>query len=119
MKALICLLMMSLPLVALAKPAAAAKYEPINCSIASAESDKTICNNYVLGQLEARTATLFDVVTSLVPMGQRGAIEDEQRAFIDRRAKCKSDADCLRVVYTARIDQLENALENIRQRGPF
>ncbi|MBY0381924.1 MAG: hypothetical protein K2W78_08410 [Xanthobacteraceae bacterium] len=119
MKTLIHVLVMLLPLAALAKPAAAADYAPINCSIASAESDKTVCNNYVLGQMEARTATLFEVVTSLVAMGQRGAIQDDQRAFIDLRNKCKSDVACLRDVYAARINQLENALDDVRSRGPF
>lgn len=119
MKALMCLLLMSLPLAAIAGPATASEYAPLNCSIASAESDKAICNNYVLGQLEARTATLFEVVTSLVPMGVRGVIQDDQRAFLERRSKCKADEACLRDVYEARINQLENALEDVRQKGPF
>jgi uncharacterized protein len=119
MKAIIYLVLMALPLAAMTRPAAAANYAPLNCSIASADSDKKICNTYVLGQLEARMATLFEVATSLVGMGQRGAIQDEQRAFIERRTKCKADEACLRDVYEARINQLENALEDIRRKGPF
>lgn len=118
MKALIVFLIL-LPFLAMSQPAAAAGYAPLKCSIASSESDKTICNNYVLGQLEARTATLFEVVTSLVAMGQSGDIQDQQRAFIKERERCKADAACLRDVYTARIDRLENALDDIRKRGPF
>jgi len=119
MKRVMCAMVMVMTFIALAAPAAAATYAPLNCTIASSDSDKTICNNYVLGQLEARTATLFEVVTSLVAMGQRGDIQDQQRAFIKARERCKADAACLRDVYTARINRLENALDDIRKRGPF
>ncbi|WP_424631836.1 lysozyme inhibitor LprI family protein [Bradyrhizobium sp. SYSU BS000235] len=101
-------------------PAAeAADYAPLDCAKASSAAERTICSDYRLGQQEARVATLFEVTTSLVAMGQRGDIQDQQRAFLKERDACKSSVPCLRNVYEARDKQLESALAQIRQRGPF
>jgi uncharacterized protein len=47
----------------------------MNCAKAKSAAEKTVCGNYVLGQLEARMATLCAVATSLVAMGQRGDMQ--------------------------------------------
>jgi uncharacterized protein len=57
-----------------------ASYAPLNCSKASIPAEKTICGTYELGQDEARLATLYGLLTSLVAMGQRGDIIDAQRS---------------------------------------
>ncbi|HEY0220332.1 MAG TPA: hypothetical protein VGC26_11305 [Afipia sp.] len=100
-------------------PAKAAGYAPLDCGKAASQSEKTICSNYELGQLEARAATLFEITTSLVAMGQRGAIQDGQRAFIGKREACGSDVACIRNVYGTRIKQLEAVTSGIASRGPF
>ncbi len=99
--------------------AKAAGYAPLDCGKASSQSDKTICANYELGQLEARAATLFEIATSLVAMGQRGDIQDAQRAFIGQREACRADVACIRNVYRKRIEQLETVMSGIASRGPF
>ncbi len=99
--------------------AEAADYAPLDCAKASASAEKTICSDYGLGQQEARVATLFEITTSLVAMGQRGDIQDQQRAFLKERDACKSSIPCLRNAYEARDKQLEVVLTQIRQRGPF
>ncbi|HEY0234236.1 MAG TPA: hypothetical protein VGC86_04155 [Afipia sp.] len=100
-------------------PANAAGYAPLDCGKASSPSDKTICANYDLGQFEARTATLFEIATSLVAMGQRGDIQDAQRTFISQRDACRNDISCIRNVYGTRIKQLEAVVSGIASRGPF
>ena len=97
----------------------AAGYAPLDCGKTSSQAEKTICANYELGQLEARAATLFEITTSLVAMGQRGDIQDAQRAFITQREACRSDVACIRNIYVTRIKQLEAVVAGIASRGPF
>jgi uncharacterized protein len=99
--------------------AEAADYAPLDCAKASSAAEQTICSDYGLGQREARVATLFEITTSLVGMGQRGDIQDQQRAFLKERDACKSSIPCLRNAYEAREKQLEAVLAQIKQRGPF
>ena len=99
--------------------AQAADYAPLDCAKAGSPADKAVCSDYRLGQQEARMATLFEWTTSFVGMGQRGTIQDEQRAFITAREACGSDAVCLGGAYAKRIAQLEAVMEDIKSRGPF
>lgn len=97
----------------------AADYAPLNCKMASSAAERAICSDYGLGQSEARVATLYGLTTSLVAMGQRGTIQDDQRAFLKQRDACASNAACIRNVYAARDKQLEAVMSGIQQRGPF
>jgi uncharacterized protein len=97
----------------------AADYAPLDCAKAKSETEKTICADYGLGQSEARIATLFELTTSLVAMGQRGDIQDAQRGFIKQREACGANAACIRNVYSARIKQLEAVMSGIESRAPF
>lgn len=99
--------------------AEAADYAPLDCAKASSSAERAICSDYGLGQEEARVATLFAVTTSLVAMGQRGDIQDQQRVFLKERDACKASIPCLRQAYEARDKQLEAVLAQIKQRGPF
>lgn len=99
--------------------AQAADYAPLDCAKAASPADKAICADYRLGQQEARMATLFEWTTSFVGMGQRGMIQDAQRAFIAAREACGSDVACLGGAYAKRIAQLEAVMEDIKSRGPF
>lgn len=100
-------------------PANAADYAPLDCKMANSPAERTICSDYGLGQSEARVATLYGVTTSLVAMGQRGTIQDDQRAFLRQRDACGPNAACIRNVYATRVRQLESVISNIQQRGPF
>ncbi|WP_425989201.1 lysozyme inhibitor LprI family protein [Afipia sp. DC4300-2b1] len=97
----------------------AADYSPLDCKKASSAAERTICSDYGLGQSEARVATLYGLTTSLVAMGQRGTIQDDQRAFLRQRDACGANAGCLRAAYAARDKQLEAVMQSIQQRGPF
>jgi uncharacterized protein len=101
------------------QPSLAASYAPLDCAKASTAADATICKTYTLGQDEARLATLFGVLTSLVAMGQRGDIIDKQHQWLAVREACGSDATCLSHAYQTRIDELSQALDELAKRGPF
>ena len=84
-----------------AGPALALDYAPLDCGKAHSPAQETICSAYALGQSEACMATLFEVTTSLVGMGQRGDIRDQQAEFLRRREECKADVACLGSAYRA------------------
>lgn len=99
--------------------AAEISYAPIDCAKAETPADRTVCGNYALGQDEARMATLYGVATSLVAMGQRGDIQDAQRAFIREREACGANVACLKRVYATRIGQLDKVIADIASNGPY
>jgi uncharacterized protein YecT (DUF1311 family) len=74
------------------RPGHAASYAPLDCAKASTAAETTVCKAYALGQDEARLATLFGVLTSLVAMGQRADLVDTQRRWISVREACGSNA---------------------------
>jgi uncharacterized protein len=100
-------------------PANAAEYAPLDCSKANSTAERTVCSDYGLGQSEARIATLFELTTSLVAMGQRAQIQDDQRAFLKERDACGSDVACIRSAYAVRNKLLEAVMTRIKERGPF
>jgi uncharacterized protein len=97
----------------------ASPYEPLNCSTASTASLAAICKNYALGQDEARQATLFSVLTSLVAMGQRADLVEAQRRWIAVREACGEHIKCLSTAYKTRIEELSQAIETLAKRGPY
>jgi uncharacterized protein len=109
----------ALSLFAALVPARASDYAPIDCAKASSSAERTICRSYSLGQAEARMATLFGVVTSLVAMGQRADIGDAQRTWLKERNACGDDGACIARAYRSRITALSAALDAIASHGPF
>ena len=101
------------------RPGHAASYAPLDCAKASTAAETTVCKAYALGQDEARLATLFGVLTSLVAMGQRADLVDTQRRWISVREACGSNAERLSKAYQTRINELSQALDALAKRGPF
>jgi len=64
-------------------------------------------------------ATLFGIVTSLMPMGQRADIEESQLQWLNARDSCGGDTACLLKSYRSRIDALSAIIASISARGPF
>jgi len=108
-----------LSLLTASAPVRAADYAPIDCSKASSPTQRAICRSYPLGQAEARMATMFGVVTSLVAMGQRGDIGDAQRKWLKERDACVDDSTCIARAYQSRITVLSTTVDAIASRGPF
>jgi uncharacterized protein len=96
----------------------ASPYEPLDCSKTLTTAGETICKNYTLGQDEARQATLFAALSSLVAMGQRADLIESQRRWIETREACGQDAKCLYIAYKMRIEDLSKMLDALAQRGP-
>jgi uncharacterized protein len=111
--------LVALSLLVVSVPARAVDYAPIDCSKASSPVVRTICRSYPLGQAEARMATLFGVVTSLVAMGQRADIGDAQRTWLKERNACGDDGACIARAYQSRIAALSATLDAIASHGPL
>jgi uncharacterized protein YecT (DUF1311 family) len=99
--------------------ASAAVPGAINCAKAKSADEKTVCGSYELGQLDAQLATQYGLLKSFLAMGGRGALMDDQRAWLTQRAACKANAACLRRVYAARIETLQAGLDRVKTFGPF
>jgi uncharacterized protein len=97
----------------------ASPYQPLNCSTASTAASAAICTHYTLGQDEARQATLFSILTSLVAMGQRADLVEAQRRWIAVREACGGDIKCLSIAYKTRIEELSQAIKTLAKRGPY
>lgn len=101
------------------RAAGAAAYSPLACAKAKSAAELAICRTYSLGQAEARMATLFSVATSLVAMGQRGAIDDQQAEWLKKREACGANVPCLTAAYDARNAVLAKVIDDIASRGPY
>ncbi|MGX1099322.1 lysozyme inhibitor LprI family protein [Amorphus sp. MBR-141] len=101
---------------ALAGPAAAQSFD---CANAAKPDEKAICGSRELANLDVKMATLYEVTTSLVAMGSRGAIQDDQRAFLETRGACGADVACIRSAYQSRIAALEDVVKRIAANGPY
>jgi uncharacterized protein len=51
-------------------------------------------------------------------MGARVDMEDEQAAWLKRRAACGADRACLSTAYQERVQQLRGGFEALVKRGP-
>jgi uncharacterized protein len=100
-------------------PGFCADYAPMDCSKARSPAETTICKTYSLGQAEARMATLYGIATSLVAMGQRGDIQDNQIEWLKTRDACGSSVTCLAGTYDDRIRQLSQIIDGIAAHGPY
>lgn len=99
-------------------PAAYAE-SSINCAKSRLPDEKAICRSVELQKLDVRMMTLFEVSGHLMAMGSRGAMQDRQYVWLKNRHMCKSNTACLKHSYNDRIDELNQGLEQIYQRGPF
>lgn len=99
--------------------AVAGDYSPLDCAKAATPTELTICKSYELGQDEARMATLYGIAISLVAMGQRAEILEDQRDWLEEREACGATTSCLNERYETRIKELNAIIDGIASRGPF
>src|SRR5882672_7994058 len=90
-----------------------------DCRRARTADEVAICDNRDLNDMDVRMATLFEITKGFVAMGERGAMQDEQRDWLDQRRRCGGDVPCLRRSYRRRIGELEDTVRDIKSRGPF
>ncbi|AYD00798.1 lysozyme inhibitor LprI family protein [Neorhizobium sp. NCHU2750] len=96
---------------ALPSPAAAASFDCERADLAADE--KVICDTRTLNDADVKMATTFDILTSLLAMGNRDQLKDEQSAWLKKRQACGADAACLTDAYAERMKQLNKAYEGL------
>ena len=109
-------LILAAAVVLLAGHAHAASFD---CRKASNPDEIAICDSRELSELDVKMATLYDTIIKLVGMGMRGALQDQQRAWLQERAGCGADRACLRRLYDTRIRALEAEVARIAKGGPY
>ena len=98
---------------------ASAHAASFNCAKAKTADEKAICKTQSLSDADVKMATLFDVDTHLVAMGERGSIQDDQSAWLKSRHACGGNIACLGKSYGDRIKVLQAQFDQIASRGPF
>jgi len=104
--------------VALAAPMAA-EAASFKCAKAAKADEKMICQDRRLNDLDVELAVRLDVLKHLIPMGQRGAMMDDQAAWLVARRQCGADRACLIRHYGDRLEEVNGALTRIYREGPF
>jgi uncharacterized protein len=92
-------------------PAAAASFDCERTDLAADE--KVICATRPLNDADVKMVTTFDILTSLLAMGSRGKLQDEQTAWLKRRQACAADAACIATAYQERLKQLQDAYKEL------
>ncbi|WP_073625342.1 lysozyme inhibitor LprI family protein [Pseudoxanthobacter soli] len=90
-----------------------------DCGAARAADEIAICHSQALSDLDVRMATTYGILIRLVAMGQRGMLQDGQRAFLASRAACGADTACIAAAYRDRLAILDKAVDAIVSRGPY
>jgi uncharacterized protein YecT (DUF1311 family) len=87
-----------------------------DCSKSDLKADeKTICDNRNLNDLDVKMVTTFELMAGLLPMGNRGELQDQQSAWLKTRQACNADATCIGNAYEARLKQLMAAYSSIQK----
>ena len=91
-----------------ASPALSASF---NCAKAGTPDEKAICASRTLSDLDVQMATLYGVRMQIpMLMGERGAAQDEQRAWLGQRGTCGGNQACLIQSYQQRIGELNQTI---------
>jgi uncharacterized protein len=98
------------------QPTGAASFD---CAKAEAADEKAVCADRQLNDEDVEMAVLYTQLKPLLGMGARGDMEDEQAAWLKRRAACETDRACLGKAYQERIQQLRGGFEALSKRGPL
>ena len=116
MRRLIPALVLTAVCAAVAAPASAASFD---CRKARSSDEKAVCANRDLNDQDVRMDQLYGITRHLVPMGGRGAIMDDQRAWLQARKNCGGNQACLARSYDNRIRQLNTVMDRVYSQGPF
>lgn len=90
-----------------------------NCAQAKTKTEHRICENMSLNDADVKMATTYTIIRHLVPMGTRGAIQDEQVKWQIQRNQCQDDLQCLKTSYQKRQQALDLHMDRIYKQGPF
>lgn len=95
------------------RPSNAASFD---CSKTDLKADeKAICDNRALNDLDVKMVTTFELISGLLPMGNRGELQDQQTAWLKTRQSCNADNDCITKAYDARLKALKSVYDKIER----
>lgn len=87
-----------------------------DCSKTDLKADeKAICDNRPLNDLDVKMVTSFDLISGLLPMGNRGELQDQQAAWLKTRQACNADVTCIAQSYDERLKKLMSVYSNIQR----
>lgn len=75
--------------------------------------EKAICDNRALNDLDVKMVTTFELISGLLPMGNRGELQDQQTTWLKTRQSCNANNDCIAKAYEARLKALMGVYEKI------
>jgi len=105
-----------LALTCMAGSASAASFD---CKKARTADEKAICAERALNDKDVRMNELYGINKRTLAMGGRGALQDQQRDWLQGRHTCGSNKACLNRAYDGRLAELEKGMERIYSSGPF
>ncbi|KQV78726.1 hypothetical protein [Rhizobium sp. Root1220] len=87
-----------------------------NCDAKELKPDeKAICDNRALNDADVKMVTTFELLSGLMAMGSRGALQDEQTAWLKKRQACGPDVACIEAAYDERLKQLDETYKKINR----
>lgn len=89
------------------------------CEHAQTQTEHAVCEHRVLNDADVKMATTYNIIRRLVPMGTRGAIQDQQVKWLQLRDQCRDNVTCLTDVYKMRQQKLDMYMERVYKQGPF
>src|SRR5919112_1098038 len=95
-------------LTAAGQPGWAASFD---CAKAGTGDEKAVCADRALNDEDVEMSVLYSQLKPLLGMGARGDLDDEQVAWLKRRAGCGDDRACLSQAYQERVRQLRRGFE--------
>jgi len=99
----------------IAMPATAASF---SCHKAKTTSEKAICAKPTLNVLDQRMGQVYRTLLILVgPSGAHDQFQGEQQWWLGVRDGCGADADCLRLAYHNRINDLNGYIAAVKAGG--
>lgn len=99
---------------------AQAQAASFDCARARAPDERMICGIRRLEDRDVEMSVLYGLMRQVVPMGGRGALQDDQAAWLAGRRRCGADAGCIQRAYDRRIGQLRQMFQDrVVANGPF
>ncbi|MFT4183192.1 MAG: hypothetical protein QM636_14890 [Rhizobium sp.] len=96
--------------------AGASRAASFDCDTQNLKPDeKTICDVRALNDADVKMVTTFDLLAGLLAMGARGAMQDEQSAWLKKRETCGTDVACLTSSYQQRLKELGEMYKQINR----
>ncbi|HPD93929.1 MAG: hypothetical protein H6900_15595 [Rhodobacter sp.] len=98
----------------LALAPAAAGAASFDCTLPTlTPNELAICNNRDLNDADVQMVTTLHLLSGLFGMGRRGAMMDDQRAWLQGRMACGADVACIRESYARRLQELQAVYDSI------